>query len=122
MIRRRLSVITVNYNSGRLIRLCLDALWPQLGPSDEVFVVDNASSDGGVDGLEAAFPGLQVLRNPRNVGYAAGNNAALRQARGEYFLLLNPDVVLGPNALAVAIADFAAHPAVGTRGPTGLLT
>jgi len=121
MSRCRLSVIIVTYNSRGLIERCLRALWPQLQSADEVFVVDNASTDRGVEGLETAFPGLQVVRNRQNLGYAAGNNAALRQARGEYLLLLNPDVVLGPNALAVATVYLDNNADVGILGAKILL-
>jgi len=121
MSRCRLSVIIVTYNSRGLIERCLRALWPQLQSADEVFVVDNASTDSGVEGLETAFPGLQIVRNGQNLGYAAGNNVALRQARGEYVLLLNPDVVLGPNALAVATAYLDSNADVGILGARILL-
>jgi GT2 family glycosyltransferase len=126
MTRPRLSSITVTYNSGALIGACLRALWPQLDPSDEVFVVDNASSDGSLDGLAGAFPGVRLIQNSTNLGYAGGNNVALRRARGEYILLLNPDVVLDPRALSIALAYLDANPDVGVLGarillPTGRL-
>jgi hypothetical protein len=114
-------VITVTYNSGALIRRCLDTLWPQLRAGDEVFLVDNASTDGSLNGLEAAYPGLRVIRNADNRGYAAANNQALRLAQGDYALLLNPDVVLAPDALATATAYLDAHPDVGILGPKILL-
>jgi GT2 family glycosyltransferase len=126
MTRPRLSVIIVTYNSRALIGACLRALWPQLDPSDEVFVVDNASSDDSLEGLAGAFPGIQLIQNPMNVGYAGGNNVALRHARGEYILLLNPDVVLDSCALTIAIPYLDANPEVGVLGarvllPTGRL-
>ena len=112
-----LSVVIVNYNTGSLVRKCLDSVWPQRPPECEVFVVDNASGDGSAEGLEAAFPGLRVIRNARNDGYARANNQALRVARGRYALLLNPDVTLEPGALAAALAYMDAQPDAGILGP-----
>lgn len=112
-----LSVVIVNYNTGGLVRKCLAALWPQLPPAAEVFVVDNASTDGSTEGLEAAFPRLRLIRNAGNDGYARANNRALRLASGGYALLLNPDVTLEPGALAAAVAYMDAQPGVGILGP-----
>jgi GT2 family glycosyltransferase len=113
----RLTVLIVNYNTGALLWECLDSVWPQLPPGSEVFVIDNASADGSADGLETAFPGLRVIRNALNVGYARANNQALRLAAGWYALLLNPDVILEPGALAAALAYMDAQPNVGILGP-----
>ena len=121
MTGSRRSVITVTYNSGALIWRCLSALRPQLHAGDEVFLVDNASTDHSLNGIEEAFPGLRVIRNVDNRGYAAANNQALRLAQGDYVLLLNPDVVLAPGALATATAYLDAHPDVGILGPKILL-
>src|SRR5260370_20816710 len=117
----RRSIITVAYNSGPLVWRCLRALWPQLHDGDEVFLVDNASSDGSLEGIEDAFPGLQVIRNAENRGYAAANNQAIRLAQGDYVLLLNPDVLLEPNALDTATAYLDAHSDVGILGARILL-
>jgi len=121
MPRPPISIITVTYNSGDRIWACLRTLWPQLRAADEVFLVDNASTDDGLRGIPDAFPTLQIIRNPRNVGYAAANNQALQLARGQYILLLNPDVILEPNALDIALAYLEAHPDVGILGPKILL-
>ncbi len=121
MTSSRVSVVTVTYNSGAHIWRCLSALWPQLQATDEVFLVDNASTDDSLAGIEAAFPGLRVIRNADNRGYAAANNQALRLAQGDYLLLLNPDVVLAPSALATATTYLDDHPDVGILGPKILL-
>jgi GT2 family glycosyltransferase len=113
----RLAIVIVNYNTGALLRCCLEALWPQLEPGFEVVVVDNASIDGSAEGLEQAYPELRLIRNSHNVGYARANNQALRLARAGYLLLLNPDVTLEPGALATAVAYMDAHPDLGILGP-----
>ncbi|MBI5287629.1 MAG: glycosyltransferase family 2 protein [Chloroflexi bacterium] len=117
----RLSVIIVNYNGGAIVRLCLDHLWPQLRPDWDVTLVDNASPDRSADGLEDRFPGLSVVNNPRNVGFARANNQAIPRTAGDYVLLLNPDVVITPGALETALAYMDANPDVSILGPRILL-
>jgi hypothetical protein len=116
-----LSVIIVNFNGGRIVRECLEHLWPQLEDGWEVLLVDNASTDGSAAGLEEAYQGLSVIRNARNVGFARANNQAIRLSRGDYVLLLNPDVSITPGALATALAHLGAHPDVSILGPKILL-
>ncbi len=121
MNEAQLSVLIVNYNGGRVVRACLDHLWGERQPSWQVLLVDNASRDGSADGLEAAYPGLSVIRNANNLGFARANNQALRIATGEYVLLLNPDVTLERGGIAQALAYLDAHADVSILGPKILL-
>src|SRR5205823_8260717 len=84
------SIIVLNYNTCEHLRACLEALLADNstalagGPlRAEVFVVDNASSDGSADMVAAEFPWVQLIRSPRNGGFADGNNQALQRVRGE---------------------------------------
>jgi N-acetylglucosaminyl-diphospho-decaprenol L-rhamnosyltransferase len=70
------SVVVVNWNGAAVLTRCLDALAAQTLRDFELLVVDNASSDGSVDGLEGRYLGVRVIRLERNVGYAAANNLA----------------------------------------------
>jgi GT2 family glycosyltransferase len=81
-----------------------------------VIVVDNSSSDGSAEAVRERFPQVHVIANTGNAGYAQGNNQALRIAAGTYILLLNPDVILPPNALNRALAFMEAHPNAGALG------
>lgn len=63
------------------------------GLEAEVFVVDNDSSDGSVDMVAQLFPHVKIIANHDNVGFSKANNQGIRQTRGEYILLLNPDTV-----------------------------
>ena len=117
----RLTVIVVNFNGGPIVRQCLDHLWPQMRDGWEAVLVDNASGDGSADGLERSFPGLSVVRNRENVGFARANNQAIEQTDGDYVLLLNPDVVVAPGALAAAIEFLEDTPDVSILGPKILL-
>lgn len=116
-----LSVIIVNFNGGELLRSCLSALFAQKGVSFEAFLVDNGSHDNSAERARDCFPDLTVLENAANPGYAVANNQAISDSRGRYILLLNPDVVLEPDALATAVQLMDAQPAVGILGPRILL-
>ena len=114
----RLSVCIVNWNTREYLRECLTALlaYPPVGAELEVFVVDNAGSDGSAEMVRAEFPSVVLTANTDNQGYAEGNNQALAQATGNYLLLLNPDVVVHPESLTGALAFMQTHPEAGVLG------
>lgn len=112
-----LSVIVVNWNVRERLRRCLAAAFAQTGVSFEVFVVDNASADGSVAMVLKEFPEAQVIANNRNMGFAAANNAALAQTKGDFVLLLNPDAEPEAGAFAAMVAYMRSHGAVGVMGP-----
>jgi N-acetylglucosaminyl-diphospho-decaprenol L-rhamnosyltransferase len=113
-----LCIVIVNYNTRDLLRDCLRSVFAsQAVPSVETWVVDNASGDGSAEMVRAEFPQARLIANKDNRGYAAANNLALRQCQANYVLLLNPDTVLPPEALAQAIDFLAAHPDAGVVGP-----
>lgn len=112
-----LSVIIVSYNVADLLRDCLVSVHASRGVDHEVWVVDNCSSDGSADMVRRDFPDVHVIESTRNGGYAYANNLALRQATGDYLLLLNPDTVVPPNALAEMVACMDDRPDVGLAGP-----
>lgn len=127
-----LGIVIVNYNVRDLLRDCLASVYDSRGDLDfEVCVVDNASPDGSADMVEAEFPRVRLIR-AENRGYAAGNNLGLRafgfQEVGEReskpqspaprcALLLNPDTVLPPSALADMLAFIEDHAPAGVAGP-----
>ena len=113
-----LSVVIVNYNVRDMLRDCLRSLEPDLRVlCGEVWVVDNASADGSAEMVAEEFPGVRLIRNARNRGYAAANNQAISAARGRYVLTLNPDTKLPPGALLACLAEMDAHPDIGALGP-----
>ncbi len=107
-----LSVCIVTFNSGDTIAECLESVRCQLGIAVEAIVVDNASRDDSAARAEA-FPFCRVIRNSHNVFFAPANNQALRAARGEFVLVLNPDTVLEPDTAATMVAELRARPDVG---------
>jgi GT2 family glycosyltransferase len=104
------SAIVVAYESARDLEVCFEALARQTHRSVEALLADNGSRDGGPELVERRFPGVRVLRLGANLGYAAANDRALGEARGEHVLFLNPDCRLAPDYLERALARLAADP------------
>jgi GT2 family glycosyltransferase len=103
----RATVVIVNWNGERLLRPCLDALArQQTGAPFDVWVVDNASADGSVALLEREYPDVRILRNSENLGFAGGNNTALRQITTPYAVLLNNDATPEPDWLEKLLAPL----------------
>jgi GT2 family glycosyltransferase len=102
------TVVVVSWNGVHLLRRCLPALAAQQMPegSFETVVVDNASSDGTVELLRREFPWVRVVANDRNLGFAGGNNSALREVDTPFAVLLNNDAVPEPDWLAALLAPF----------------
>jgi N-acetylglucosaminyl-diphospho-decaprenol L-rhamnosyltransferase len=112
-----LSIVIVNWNVRDVLRRCLASVQAQSIPGSEVFVVDNASSDGSVDMLRAEFPDVLVIENEDNAGFTRANNQAIRRSTGRYVLLLNPDTEVEAGALWTMLAYMDANPQVGVVGP-----
>ncbi|OQX92108.1 MAG: hypothetical protein B6D58_04575 [candidate division Zixibacteria bacterium 4484_95] len=102
----KLVVIIVSWNTVDLTRDCLRSLYDDLkGIDNEVWVVDNHSSDDSVNMIKSEFPQVKLIENTENVGFAKANNQALREAMGDYYLLLNSDTII-PSGSIRAICDF----------------
>lgn len=104
-----LDVIIVNWKAGESLTRCIAALLDSRANEfsfGRIVVVDNASGDGCAAALIRQFPGVTVLENAANRGFAAGCNAGARDSRSDYLLFLNPDVVLARDALDKVIAFF----------------
>jgi hypothetical protein len=124
-----LAIVIVNYNTCDLLRDCLTSVYHSQGPIHfKVIVVDNASPDDSAAMVATEFPQVTLIANQDNRGFAAANNQGLRRAgfndKGppqpyapRYALLLNPDTVLPPTALAGMIVFMDTHSEVGAAGP-----
>jgi len=111
-----LSIIIVSYNTLDLIGDCLTSVFEASNITREVFVVDNASTDGSSDFINDNFPSVHLLANTKNVGFAAANNQVLQQCKGKYIFFLNPDTTVLSNAFSEAISFMDAHPRFGLAG------
>jgi O-antigen biosynthesis protein len=113
----QLSIVIVNYNVKHFLWQCLHSVQKAIvGMQAEVFVVDNNSTDGSMDFIEAEFPWVIAIRNQENVGFSKANNQAMRIAQGTHILLLNPDTILEEQTLHKALAFMEAHPNCGGLG------
>jgi GT2 family glycosyltransferase len=114
------SIIIVTYNNLALTRLCLESLFRNTRYLNyQVIVVDNNSDDGTQDylrNLAALVPQLSLILNPQNEGFAKANNQGLRQATGEYLVLLNNDTVVPPGWLSGLLKHLEDH-TTGLVGP-----
>ncbi len=114
------SVIIVNYNAGDRLTRCLQHLADQTLRDFEVIVIDNGSTDGSLveaRGVEVGAP-TTFIEAGANLGFAAGNNRAARQAKGDWLALLNPDAYAEPNWLAELVAASARYRGVDAFGST----
>jgi N-acetylglucosaminyl-diphospho-decaprenol L-rhamnosyltransferase len=100
----RLDIVIVSYNTADDLVRCLQSIAAS-PPRDlgQVWVVDNASSDGSPDRVAREFPAVRLLTSPTNVGFAAANNLAIRQSTAELVLLLNSDTVVPPGAIDLLV-------------------
>ncbi|MGC8785323.1 MAG: glycosyltransferase family 2 protein [Armatimonadota bacterium] len=117
-----LSIIIVNWNTREHLRACLRSIFAY--PPDErfeVWVVDNASSDDSVQMVREQFPQVNLIANEQNMGYGRANNLALRQAQGEFALILNSDIEVTPHALQALIDFMRQHPDAHAAGGQLLL-
>jgi GT2 family glycosyltransferase len=112
-----LSIVIVSWNTLEITRDCLRSVEAHRGGlALEVFLVDNASSDGSADMVAAEFPQVVLIRNDANLGFAAANNQALAIARGRHSLLLNSDTVVLGDVLQKSVRYVDEHPDVGVFG------
>lgn len=113
----RLSIIIVTYNSGMFVEKCLKTIFHRPhGFSLKVIVIDNHSSDGGIDRIETEFPELTIIRNNQNLGFAKACNQGLQLARGDYVLFLNPDTVIKKDTLGKCVTFMDVNANVGMLG------
>ena len=112
-----LSVVIVSYNVKYYLEQCLLSVQKACaGLEAEVWVVDNASTDGTVDYIPTRFPWVHFMANADNAGFSRANNMAIRKSTGRYVLLLNPDTVLGEHTLHSCVSFLEEHAEAGAVG------
>jgi GT2 family glycosyltransferase len=110
------SAVVVNFNAGRLLAETVRSVLAST-VSVEVIVADNGSTDGSIDSLRELVgenPRLKIVENGANLGFSRANNLALRYARGDYLLFLNPDCLIYPDTLREVLS------VIGTRSDVGM--
>jgi len=112
-----LSIIIVNWNTKLHLKWCLHYVFKRTqGINFEVLVVDNGSSDSSITMVENNFPGVKIIRNQQNLGFAKANNQAIKKARGKYILLLNSDTKITEQALTKMVEYLEDNSQVGILG------
>ncbi|MBC8143519.1 MAG: glycosyltransferase family 2 protein, partial [Armatimonadetes bacterium] len=115
-----LTVIIVNWNTKQLLLDCLQTVEENRQSSTRqinVCVVDNGSTDGSVSAVREAFPDVQVQETGKNLGFAGGNNVALRVTQSTYCLLLNSDTLLPPGVLQTLVRFMDESPQTAVCSP-----
>ena len=100
-MKPKLSIVILSYNTKDLLRDCLLSLKKVKTEADfDVIVPDNGSTDSSPEMVEKEFPWIKkIIRIGKNIGFAAGNNRALKAVKSEFVLLLNPDTIVYPNTI-----------------------
>jgi len=111
----RTEVIIVAHDPGELLQGAVASAAEQAG-EDAVWVIDAESTDGSIERMRSAYPGVSVLAI-ENRGFSAGNNRGLEATTSPYVLLLNPDAVLASGALATLVAAMDSEPRAAIIGP-----
>ena len=113
----KLSVVIVNYNVKYFLEQCIHSIQKAMdGLSAEIYVVDNNSVDGSVRMIREKFHEVHLIENKENKGFSRANNQAIRKAKGEYILILNPDTILEDDTLVKCVKFMDSHPEAGGLG------
>ncbi len=121
MMNSPLSCIVVpNWNGAEVTLACLESLAAVMSPLCRVLVVDNGSTDGSPEKIRAAFPCVELLLLPANIGYAGGNNAGFRRVlelHAEFVIFLNNDTIVSSDFCAPLIETLQGNPSAGIAVP-----
>ncbi len=103
------SIIILNYNAGQLLSDCIESIFKTKYDNYEIILVDNASTDKSYKKCKEKFNMIHLIENEKNLGYCEGNNVGIREAKGEYVAILNPDTKVEPNWLDELVFAYRKH-------------
>ena len=109
----QVTIVILNWNGRQFLAPCLDAVLAQTFADFEVVVVDNGSSDGSVEFLRSRYPQVRLVVNERNLGFAVGNNQAIRASSATFVATLNNDTEPEPGWLGALVAAMESDTRVG---------
>lgn len=113
-----LSIIIVNWNTKDLLKQCITSIQTSTsGISYETIVIDNASTDGSLEMLRDNFPGIKLIKNTENTGFARANNQGIKVAKGQFLCLLNSDTKIDHDVFTQMVDWLKANPDYGVIGP-----
>lgn len=113
----RISIISINYKQAEVSNKMLESLQKVSYKNFEIIIVDNNSGEDDVKKLNLNYPGLKLIRSKRNLGFAGGNNLGIKEATGDYILLLNNDTEVDPGFLEPMLEAFGKHKNAGALSP-----
>jgi len=116
-----LSIIILKYKQQKIFQLCLENLIKaKINLDYEIIIIDNNSQDNSFEYLEKIkkdYPEIEIVLNDKNSGYAKANNQAVKQAKGDYVLIFNPDVIVSPGAIEEMLAFLKKNDDIGLIAP-----
>jgi len=110
------SILVLNWNGEKVIRQSLNSVKRLRYPNKEKIVIDNNSTDRSIEIIQKEFPDFQLLRNDKNLGFAAGMNAGIKKAKGDFLLLFNNDAVADPRSLSTLVETAMSNYSIGLVG------
>lgn len=114
----QISIITINYNGLKDTEELILSLTNHLvSISYEIIVVDNASKADEASILKAQFPSITVIRSKSNLGFSGGNNLGIKEAKGEYLLLLNNDTIIKDDTIHFLVDRLKSDSSIGAVSP-----
>lgn len=113
-----ISFILLNYKQKGLVKQSIKGIYQcRILLPYEIIVIDNNSQDGTIEMLKNEFPEVNGVSMPKNIGFAAGNNAGIKISKGKYIVIMNPDTALTKNAIEDLVNFLKSHPKAGMVGP-----
>lgn len=112
-IDRKVVIIIPNLNGREHLECCLPSVLAQTCQGFELILVDNGSTDGSVEFVQNNFPGIHIIKNERNLGFAEANNLAIRATTAPYIVTLNNDTRVDPEWLTEMVKAAESDPAAG---------
>src|SRR5438105_1777668 len=100
------SIIILNYNAGNLLSECVRSIFKTTYDNFEVILVDNASKDYSHKKCKTEFERIRLIENEQNLGYCEGNNVGVKEAKGDYIVILNPDTIVEPSWLEELLSAY----------------
>lgn len=111
------SVVVICWNNRPYLRRCFDSLLATEYPNLEILLADNGSSDGSAQFVAEHYPTVRIVAHSRNLGFAEGNNRAIRLCRGQYVVTLNPDTEVHPGWIRALVNVAERDPSAGMLSP-----
>ncbi len=111
------SIITINYNNPKITCELISSISENDYSNYEILVVDNASKKGNTLSIKEKFPEVKLFLSPKNLGFAGGNNLAIKHAKGTFIFLLNNDTEINSNTIGKLVEQLMSDSQIGVVSP-----